>query len=129
MRSQDVWECDRVPIIGGTQVRWQKLTIKVPRCSGCQASQNRATTLGILTWLLGVLLGIGGCNITQSSIGGWGAFAVFAFFFIVGLAIGVGIDACVHRAAGAKHEAAKTEFPAVKKQLSEGWHVGEGPAS
>jgi len=116
----------RTPTWNGVQVQWRHGTFSVPRCPRCRSAH---TTQGAWTGTcgtIGVLLGFGGCIAGASN----DAFGTGFLMLVLGSAIGFGIGAAIgsaQRPQGVKPESAKSEFPAIKELVAEGWTFGEKP--
>ena len=103
-----------------TQVRWQYLPVKVPRCTKCKSAHKQSKA-----WKTG------------------GIIAAFVFAFVIGIAsssfwvgimtLGIIIAAAHGLAAatfpkGIKPESYKNEFRTVKEMLSRDWKMGGKPS-
>ncbi len=125
-------------VYNGYRLEWNKLRVKVPRCSQCkkaQVSSGKNAGIGCLAGFAGAAVGaiIG---LMGGAVGGEIAGAAVAGFLIVGfvgLIVGSVIDESQLNARlkelGIKPESAKNEFPAVKEMLGKGWSFGEGPST
>lgn len=110
----------RTPTYQGTQVKWQKVTIRVPRCKQCKSAHGRNTFLGCSGLVLGVALAwLAG----TAAKNGWVGFFIFALCGAAGF-----IVPNVTKPAGMKPEDYGKEFPAVKKLKSQGWAYGDKPS-
>ncbi len=146
-RSPDASSVIEIPMYGnvrktyvynGYRLEWNKLQVRIPRCSQCkaaQASSGRNAGIGCLTGFAGAAAGaiIG---VIGGAVGGEIAGAAVAGFFIVGfigLIVGLVIDDSQLNARlkelGIKPESAKDEFPGIKEMRGKGWSVGEGPST
>ncbi|MBU1927320.1 MAG: hypothetical protein KKI20_06115 [Gammaproteobacteria bacterium] len=115
----------RTPTWNGTQVNWQYITIKVPRCETCKSAHGWMTAFISIGTILGILVGLGGC-IPISEGNPLAGLFVFGLCTAIGGGIGyrIGLNLCPK---GMKQEGTKTEFPRVKELQKEGWTIGEKP--
>ncbi|MFC1952610.1 hypothetical protein ACFLWR_00570 [Chloroflexota bacterium] len=108
----------------GTQVKWQKLPVIVPRCKLCKSAhdeqkgwKNGGIIAGIV---LGILLGIA----LQDT---WHGVLVFLVVF-AGLTIGGYLISSLNFPRNMRPESYGNEFHTVKEMLSKGWEIGEKPS-
>jgi hypothetical protein len=109
-------------------LRWQTMTLKVPRCSTCARAHRPWDLRTLLGGLLGGLVGFGGYALVDWLTGQWfyGLLLISVLMVVGGWVGGIlnrrrfgkGIRSLGH---GKKH-------PEVKKLLSEGWSFGSRPA-
>lgn len=103
-----------------TQVRWQYLPVKVPRCTRCKSAhkQTKAWRIGgtITAFFLAIFVGI-----VSSSF--WVGVAVLGT--VIAVAHGL---AAATLPKGIKPESYKNEFRTVKEMLSRGWKMGGKPS-
>ena len=103
-----------------TQVRWQYLPVKVPRCARCKSAhkQTKAWRIGgiIAAFSLAIFIGI-----ASSSF--------WVFLVVLGgtIAAAHGLAAATFPK-GTKPESYKNEFRTVKEMLSRGWKMGGRPS-
>lgn len=113
---------------GEGQIQWQNLTVKIPRCSRCKSAHARVSAFTRWGSRVGGLAGLAGCSaIVNANQDAW-----LGGLFVLGIciAIGSGIGHAIDRAFSPKvtrPESIKTEFPAVKTMISQGWAIGEKP--
>jgi len=111
----------------GTQVRWRRHDIEVPRCATCAAAHQRIDSG---TWsgvAFGFLAGFGGCFVTFDTSGFW-ALVVFVVCTVIGANVGK------HMAeskvpSGVAPVSRGREFPVVLGFRNRGWEFGEKPAN
>jgi hypothetical protein len=118
-------EVTHTPAWNGTHVQWRQRTVTVPRCKRCKSAHGHYNTSIGLGWTLGVLIGFGGC-IPVASSNGFLGFLTFCTCMGIGAGIGHGISKRI-LSRGVRKEGTKSEFPAIKNLLSEGWAFGEKP--
>ena len=122
-------EVTRTPIYGGTNIKWRKIDINVPRCSKCKALHEKKSKYkglqqgwGCAGFAVGTVVAfIFGVYVEN----GWGALIAFVIFGLAGLLIPVAMKPTT---SNIRDEDYKNEFPDVKKQKAEGWSFGEKPA-
>jgi hypothetical protein len=122
-------EVTRTPTYRGTNIKWRKIDIKVPRCNKCKALHDKKSKYkstqggwGCAGFAIGTVLAfIFGVFVEN----GWGAIISFVIFGLAGLLIPVAMKPTK---SNIRDEDYKNEFPDVKKQKAEGWSFGEKPA-
>jgi hypothetical protein len=119
----------RTPTFQGTSVKWQQLTISVPRCQECKQAHGRTETLSTVGGLLGVALGFGACLLHPAAMNDKGCAFAIADFILLLAGAGIGMMlARVGQPKGIKDQSRHVEFGPVKERLAQGWKVGTGPA-
>jgi len=103
-----------------TQVRWQYLPVKVPRCARCESAhkQTKAWRIGgtITAFPLAIFIGVASSS-----------FWVFLVVLGCTIAAAHGLAAAIFPK-GIKPESYKNEFRTVKEMLSQGWEMGGKPS-
>ena len=103
-----------------TQVRWQYLPVKVPRCARCKSAHKRtkAWRIGgtITAFPLAIFIGAASSS-----------FWVFLVVLGCTIAAAHGLAAAIFPK-DAKPESYKNEFRTVKEMLSQGWEMGGRPS-
>jgi len=100
----------------------------VPRCARCKSAHKDESTFKTLGGVVGVLIGLvgfGGCIalIDEDSSG----FLIFGICIALAFGVYYGIKAIGRPPKGIKSQERKSEFPEVKRRVSEGWGIGEKP--
>ena len=109
----------------GTQVRWRKHAVEVPRCSTCAAAHASVRKSGTVGGVLGALIGWGGCVSVQGENG-----LIAILFFAGSIALGhwVGKRLAWKKApSGIAGEKSGRQFPAVLEFKRIGWQFGDKP--
>lgn len=108
----------------GTEVRFHKITIPVPRCTECKSAHNRYKAFVFLGGAVGALGGFGVCVPLSSGENWYIGVITLAICVCIGLGIGYALGRPSSRI---KPESSKKNFPEVKRMQSEGWSIGEKP--
>jgi len=115
--------------LGGTQVKWQQFTARVPRCSTCASAQKKTQGFRNTGLVIGALAGVMGCvSLVGQSDENTG----------IGLLVagaGAGVGALIGWLLGRSREPAvmsplttKTDFPPIQELFKRGWAIGEKPS-
>ena len=124
-------ETMRLPTLTGTQIQWQKLTIKVPRCNRCKGVHSRVNSFAGVGATLGTIAGCVGCIAVVSEGSGDDQWCGGLMVLAVGAAIGSGVGYAIGRALsprGIKAEDKKNQFSTVLQMTKQGWKFGEKPS-
>jgi hypothetical protein len=109
-------DVNRIPTRLGVQITWRHCSVKVPRCLECKKAHSKKD-FAIGGAIVRALVGTAIFPLIGTLAGCW-----------VGYLIGKNLDKS-RIPKGVKPESAKSEFPSVKRLLSQGWQFGEGPST
>jgi len=101
--------------------KWSYNSFEVPRCIECSKQHGRQDKFTWILGSLGIVLGIGGCNLLEIDSGG---IIVLIISTIIGFVGGAIFESSKMNSKKLSHY---KEFPAIKAKLKEGWTWGERP--
>lgn len=112
------------------RVRWQYLTVKVPRCLSCRKEHRRREKGILLGGLLGFLAGLGGFAIVDYATGKWffGLLLISASIIVGGL-IASWKWMRAGQEAGVEPLGHKKKFHVIQDLRKQGWVFGSKPSN
>jgi hypothetical protein len=117
-------QVERTWTLAGTEIRYKKLQVPVPRCRTCMYAHSNASSKKWTFGIIGALAGLGGCiGLTTANNFGWG-FLLLCGLFAAGVIIGQVTGSLPQGVATADDV---HSFPLVQQFKREGWSIGEKP--